>query len=63
MAPEQLAGEPVGPRTDLWGLGAVLYQALSGRVPFDGATPLAIATQQQAGAPPLEAGSRRWRRW
>ena len=43
MAPEQLAGEPVGPRTDLWGLGAVLYQALSGRVPFDGATPLAIA--------------------
>ena len=54
MAPEQLAGEPIGPRTDLWGLGAVLYQALSGRVPFDGATPLAIATQQQAGAPPLE---------
>ena len=54
MAPEQLAGEPVGPRTDLWGLGAVLYHALSGRVPFDGATPLAIATQQQAGVPPLE---------
>ena len=27
---------------------------LSGRVPFDGATPLAIATQQQAGAPPLD---------
>ena len=54
MAPEQLAGDPIGPRTDLWGLGAVLYQALSGRVPFDGATPLAIATQQQAGAPPLD---------
>ena len=55
MAPEQLAGDPIGPRTDLWGLGAVLYQALSGRVPFDGATPLAIATQQRAGAPPLDA--------
>ena len=54
MAPEQLAGEPVGPRTDLWGLGAVLYQALSGRVPFDGGTPLAISKQQRAGAPPLE---------
>ena len=54
MAPEQLAGDPIGPRTDLWGLGVVLYQALSGRVPFDGATPLAIATQQQAGAPPLD---------
>jgi eukaryotic-like serine/threonine-protein kinase len=55
MAPEQLAGDPIGPRTDLWGLGVVLHQALSGRVPFDGATPLAIATQQQAGAPPLDA--------
>ncbi len=55
MAPEQLAGERIGPRTDLWGLGAVLYQALSGRVPFDASTPLAIATQQQAGAPPLDA--------
>ena len=55
MAPEQLAGEEIGPRTDLWGLGAVLYQALSGRVPFDGATPLAIATQQHAGPPPLDA--------
>ena len=55
MAPEQLAGEPIGPRTDLWGLGAVLYQALSGTVPFDGATPLAISGQQQAGPPPLDA--------
>jgi hypothetical protein len=55
MAPEQLAADPIGPRTDLWGLGVVLYQALSGRVPFDGTTPLAIATQQQAGPPPLDA--------
>lgn len=55
MAPEQLAADPIGPRTDLWGLGVVLYQALSGRVPFDGTTPLAIATQQQAGAPLLDA--------
>jgi serine/threonine-protein kinase len=54
MAPEQLAADPIGPRTDLWGLGVVLYQALSGRVPFDGTTPLLIATQQQAGAPPLD---------
>ena len=58
MAPEQLAGEPLGPRTDLWGLGATLFQALSGRAPFDGATPLAIARQQELGAPPLEGVDR-----
>jgi tRNA A-37 threonylcarbamoyl transferase component Bud32 len=50
MAPEQLTGEPIGPRTDLWGLGAVLYEALSGGPPFEGGNPLAIARAQAAGA-------------
>jgi serine/threonine-protein kinase len=54
MAPEQLAGEALGPRTDLWGLGAAMYEALAGRPPYDAATPLAIARQQQAGPPALE---------
>ncbi|HEX2195195.1 MAG TPA: serine/threonine-protein kinase [Candidatus Limnocylindria bacterium] len=54
MAPEQMAGGRVGPRTDLWSLGVVLYEALGGRPPFTGPTPLAIAQAQQAGAPPLE---------
>lgn len=38
MAPEQLNGEPIDARADLYGLGATLYQALTGQRPFDGRT-------------------------
>jgi serine/threonine protein kinase len=34
LAPEQARGEEVGPATDVWGIGAVLYEAASGEVPF-----------------------------
>jgi hypothetical protein len=41
MAPEQAKGEPTGPPTDFWGLGATMYYAVEGEAPFDRTTPMA----------------------
>jgi serine/threonine-protein kinase len=53
MAPEQLADGPITPRADLYGLGVVLHEALTGRPPYDTTSPLALAEAQRAGPPPL----------
>ncbi|HYU59083.1 MAG TPA: PASTA domain-containing protein, partial [Actinomycetota bacterium] len=43
LAPEQVQGEPSDPRTDLYAVGIVLFELLTGHVPFTGETSLAIA--------------------
>jgi serine/threonine protein kinase len=55
LAPERLAGQPATAASDIWALGVVLYEALAGRKPFDGPTPIAVAMAVRDGDnPPLE---------
>jgi len=43
MAPEQIEGSDVGPAADIYALGCVMYEMVTGHLPFTGDTPLAIA--------------------
>ncbi len=56
MAPEQLRGEEVGPAADIWALGVVLYEMITGRLPFSQTTrpALTYAILNQSPLPPEE---------
>jgi len=59
LSPEQARGEPAGPLSDLYALGVVAYQLMSGRLPYEAPSLTELARRQDAGAPePLHAVDR-----
>ncbi|MGH2955395.1 MAG: Stk1 family PASTA domain-containing Ser/Thr kinase [Solirubrobacterales bacterium] len=51
LSPEQAQGKPTTPRSDIYSIGVILYEALTGRVPFHGESAVAVALKQVSEAP------------
>jgi serine/threonine-protein kinase len=52
LSPEQARGEPAGPKSDIYSIGVVLFEMLTGTVPFFGDTPISVALKHIQEAPP-----------
>ncbi len=51
MAPEQVIGAPIDARADIYALGIILFELITGRLPFEGESPMAVALMRVHQAP------------
>ncbi|MFP4497538.1 MAG: Stk1 family PASTA domain-containing Ser/Thr kinase [Vulcanimicrobiota bacterium] len=56
FSPEQAQGKPVDKTADIYSLGIMLFECLTGKLPFHGENPIAIALKQVQETPPLPSG-------